>query len=215
MVIGLLMITAIPVVTGTAQAVSAQKNRDQQQKDERRMKKFHIDIRCTGDSKQAKELDGKRVVLKADRLWLGPAAVVQKGDYGYVAESFYIEYPDTERAPAPMGLVSQVWDDPPLLNWIYVDKNTMEVKYGNKSASITHNIGPWDWSEDEVQIVFDDMDVAFINAFYAVERLPGKWQLFFDMKGDQLAGYLPTKMTKIQVELHRNLIVAAGEAETA
>lgn len=114
-----------------------------------------------------------------------------------------------------MGLVSQVWDDPPLLNWIYIDKNTMEVKYGNKSASITHNIGPWDWSEDEVQIVFDDMDAAFINAFYAVERLPGKWQLFFDMKGDQFAGYLPAKVTKIQVELHRNLIVAAGEAETA
>lgn len=120
-----------------------------------------------------------------------------------------------QRAPAPMGLVSQVWDDPPLLNWIYIDKDTMEVKYGNKSASITHNIGPWDWSEDEVQIVFDDMDAAFINAFYAVERLPGKWQLFFDMKGDQFAGYLPAKMTKIQVELHRNLIVAAGEADTA
>jgi len=96
MVIGLLMITAIPVVTGTAQAVSAQKNRDQQQKDERRMKKFHIDVRCVGDSKQAKGLDGRRIVLKADRLWLGPPAVVQKGDYGYVAESFYIEYPDPE-----------------------------------------------------------------------------------------------------------------------
>lgn len=91
----------------------------------------------------------------------------------------------------------------------------MEVKYGNKSASITHNIGPWDWSEDEEQVVFDDMDAAFINAFYAVERLPGKWQLFFDMKGDQLAGYLPVKMDKVQVELYRNMIVAADGAAIA
>ena len=96
MVIGLLILAAIPTTTGVAQAISAQRNRDQEQIDERRMKKFHIDLRCAGDSKQAKELHGRRVVLKADRLWAGPREVVQKGDYGYVAEGFYIEYPDPE-----------------------------------------------------------------------------------------------------------------------
>lgn len=105
-----------------------------------------------------------------------------------------------------MGLVSQVQDDPPLLNWIYIDKNTMEIKYGNKSASIEHSIGPWDWTEDEGQVVFDDMEAAFINAFYAVERLSGQWQLFFDMNGNQLEGYVPANMPKFQVELHRSMI---------
>lgn len=111
-----------------------------------------------------------------------------------------------------MGLVSQVQDDPPLLNWIYIDKDTMEMKYGNKSASIEHNIGPWDWSEDEEQVVFDDMEAAFINAFYAVERAPGKWQLFFDMKGNRLADYVSTRMRRVQVELHRTMIATADEA---
>ena len=96
MVIGLLILTAIPTTAGVAQAISAQRNRDKEEKDERRMKKFHIDIRCAGDSKQAKALHGCRVVLKADRLWAGPPDVVQKGDYGFVAEAFYIEYPDPE-----------------------------------------------------------------------------------------------------------------------
>ena len=96
MVIGLLIITAIPATAGIAQAIAAQRNRDQQQKDERRMKKFHIDVRCAGDSKQAKELDGRRIVTKADRLWVGPAAVTGKGEYGFTAEAFYIEYPDPE-----------------------------------------------------------------------------------------------------------------------
>ena len=87
----------------------------------------------------------------------------------------------------------------------------MEIKYGNRSASIEHNIGPWDWTEDEEQVVFDDIEVAFINAFYAVERLPGKWQLFFDMNGDQLKGYIPTGMQRYQIELHRSMIVT-GDA---
>lgn len=96
MVIGLLIITAIPTVTGIAQAVSAQKNRDQREKDERRMKKFYVDVRCAGDSRQAKVLNNGRIVLRQDRLWVGPAAVVEKGSHGYVAEAFYIEYPDPE-----------------------------------------------------------------------------------------------------------------------
>lgn len=96
MVIGLLIVTAIPTVTGVAQAISAQRNRDKEQIDERRMKKFHLDVRCAGESKQAKELNGGRIVLKADRLWVGPPEVLQKGDYGFVAEAFYIEYPDPE-----------------------------------------------------------------------------------------------------------------------
>lgn len=96
MVIGLLIITAIPTVTGVAQAVSAQRNRDQEKKDERRMKKFHVDLKCLGETRQAKELNNGRIVLKNDRLWVGPPGVSQKGNYGYVAEAFYIEYPDPE-----------------------------------------------------------------------------------------------------------------------
>lgn len=91
----------------------------------------------------------------------------------------------------------------------------MEVKYGNRSISIDHNIGPWDWSEDETQVVFDDIEAAYINAFYAVERSPGKWQLFFDMKGDQLQGYLPAKLKKIQVELHRSLLEPEEDSASA
>lgn len=96
MVIGLLIVTAIPTVTGVAQAVSAQRNRDQQKKDERRMRKFFVDVRCAGNNEQARKLDKGRIVLKNDRLWIGPSEVSQKGEYGYVAEGFYIEYPDPE-----------------------------------------------------------------------------------------------------------------------
>lgn len=96
MVIGLLIITAIPTVAGVAQAVSAQKNRDQKEKDDRRMKKFHIDVHCASNDDTAKAIKSGRIVLKADRLWVGPAAILEQGEHGYVAEAFYIEYPDPE-----------------------------------------------------------------------------------------------------------------------
>lgn len=101
-------------------------------------------------------------------------------------------------------------DNPPLLNWIYINKDTMQLNYGNRSASIEHNIGPWDWSEDEMQVVYDDIEVTIINAFHAVECSPGKWQLFFDMDGNRLQDHVPTNLRRVRVELHRTMIEPEG-----
>jgi len=42
-----------------------------------------------------------------------------------------------------LGLVSTVSKDPPLLRWIFVDSKTFEVRYGGKSESEEHIVGPW------------------------------------------------------------------------
>lgn len=110
-----------------------------------------------------------------------------------------------QRTPVPLGLVSQTRADPPLLNWIYVDKDTMEVKYGNKTASIEHHVGPWDWSDDERVIIFDDA-----AQFTAVQDpATRRWQLYQDMKEDGLAGYIPKGRRKVQVNLIRTLMPTA------
>lgn len=96
MVIGLLILTSIPTVTGVAQAISAQKTRDERQKDEKRMKKFHIDVYCEAVSSRTKEIHDKRLVLRDDKIWIGPNEAVNPCPEGYVAECFYIEYPDNE-----------------------------------------------------------------------------------------------------------------------
>jgi hypothetical protein len=96
MVIGLLILTAIPTVTGVAQAISGQKTREERQKDENRMKKFHIDIHCEADSARTTGIHDKRLVLRDDRVWLGPHEARNPCPEGYVAECFYIEYPDNE-----------------------------------------------------------------------------------------------------------------------
>ena len=96
MVLGLFIITAIPTVTGICQAYSAQKNQEQRLKDEQRMRKFHIDVETEEDNARCKEVENGRLVLKQDRVWVGPPGVIAESDNGYVAAGFYIEYPDKE-----------------------------------------------------------------------------------------------------------------------
>lgn len=96
MVIGLMILTSIPTITGIGQAYSAQKTQEERQKDEARMKKFYVDVFCDLNSPYARDIHENRIVLKDDRVWIGPNGVVNPCPQGYVAEAFYIEYPDNE-----------------------------------------------------------------------------------------------------------------------
>ncbi|KPI42924.1 uncharacterized protein AB675_2069 [Cyphellophora attinorum] len=201
MVIGLMIIMAIPTITGTAQAYSAQKTQEDRKKEEKRMKKFYIDVGCDAEFRGVENIRGHRVVLRNDRVYLGPTEATNPSRDGYVAEAFYIEYPDSERNPVPLGLVSQTRAEPPLLNWIYVDKETAELKYGNKTQSIEHMVGPWDWTKDESRITFTKKQL-----FIAVEDPRSKvWQLYYDIDDDGLAKFVTGKRRKrmVYVDLNR------------
>jgi hypothetical protein len=202
MVIGLLILTAIPTITGTGQAYSAQKTQEERKEEAKRMNKFYIDIDCDTDFADVGKVHGHRMVLRDDRVFIGQKEAINPSKEGYVAEAFYIEYPDPERKPAPLGLVSQTRAEPPLLNWIYVDKNSAELKYGNKSQSIEHMIGPWDWTKDETMITFTKK-----RYFIAVEEPRSKvWQLYFDIDDDGLAKFVPGKHRKVYVDLVRTMM---------
>lgn len=107
-----------------------------------------------------------------------------------------------QRDPVPLGLVSQTKADPPLLNWIYIDNGTLELKYGNKTASIAHHVGPWDWRKNQITLTFDGVD-----EFTAVENPAShEWQLYYDMNDDGLKGFVPKGWRKIDVSLVRTLM---------
>lgn len=106
----------------------------------------------------------------------------------FTSLAFYIEYPEleeTKHLKRGLGLPTYVAENPPLLNWIYADKDTHELKYGNRTQSVEHIVGPWDWTEDERVILLEEK-----NAFIAVEEGEGEWALYFDRDGDQLARIL-------------------------
>ncbi len=82
------------------------------------------------------------------KVWIDDPDPTKRKKPGFSVQAFYIQYPDDERE-ATRGLVSPIADDPPLLNWIYVDKNSLELKYGNRTQSREHHVGPCDWTDDE------------------------------------------------------------------
>jgi hypothetical protein len=70
--------------------------------------------------------------------------------------------------------VSTIADDPPMLNWIYIDGG--EVRHGGRQATLGHTIGPWGWSDDERWLTLDGETGGFI----AIEGENRKWSLFLD-----------------------------------
>jgi hypothetical protein len=98
---------------------------------------------------------------------------------------FYIMYPDDDRSPPERGLVSTISVDPPMLNWLYCHKDTLEVRYGNRTASIQHVVGPWDWTEDETGVTLEEWE-----GWVAVEEEELedglKWALYYDRYDDDL-----------------------------
>lgn len=115
---------------------------------------------------------------------------------GYPFSGFYIHYPDERKV---LGLVSMISDDPPMMNWIYVDKNTLEVKYGNRTASREHVVGPWDWTEDEVGLTLEGEE-----RFVAVEEKENVWAVYYDRYDDYKS--LPEKKRILDISLERKLL---------
>lgn len=68
MVIGLLAISSIPTVTGVAFAVSEQRKSNQRKEDARRMVKFNIEAVCEGDTDDDRDVNGRRVVVRNDKV---------------------------------------------------------------------------------------------------------------------------------------------------
>ncbi len=66
--IGLLALTAIPTVTGVSQGVSQQRAQNASKADEKRMAKFNLEARCEARSARAREVQGKRVVLREGKV---------------------------------------------------------------------------------------------------------------------------------------------------
>ncbi|OJD19596.1 hypothetical protein AJ78_00453 [Emergomyces pasteurianus Ep9510] len=207
MVIGLLTIASIPTVIGVCEGVSEQRKANKRKSDEKRLEKFYLDVFCEANSEEAKRLQGQRVVLRDSKLYIDSPTRGSCSIPSHTAEAFYISYPDDEREPT-LGLVSTVSVDPPMLNWIYVDKDTFELKYGNRTQSREHLVGPWDWTEDQIGVTVQD-----IEGFVAVEEEEGVWAVYFDARGDGLRWGIGRRKRVVEISLERRLLKPKEETE--
>jgi hypothetical protein len=89
-------------------------------------------------------------------------------------------------------------DDPPQLNWIYVDEGSYEVKYGDKAQSREHIVGPWDCTKRDRRLTLEGWE-----GFLAVRESAGNWALYFDRDDDDLKDKVSPKKRRVEVELTR------------
>ncbi|TFK22927.1 hypothetical protein FA15DRAFT_688143 [Coprinopsis marcescibilis] len=174
-------------VVGISQGVSAQQraaagdDSGEADKEDPRLSKFNLLVQSEDQSSSARHLlQNKCIVLRQGKLYLdGADPNYRIFSDGHPFSGFYLDYPAGKK---PMGLVSTISREPPELNWIYADRSDGCVKYGNKSASINHIHGAWDWTPDKTRLTLEEWE-----GFVAVEESPGVFFLAYDQNDDHLA----------------------------
>ncbi|KAF2256131.1 hypothetical protein BU26DRAFT_512994 [Trematosphaeria pertusa] len=111
---------------------------------------------------------------------------------------YFLPYPDQNWGRKGEGFVSTISDEPPQLNWIYVDRDTHEVKYGDRAESEPHIIGPWDVTKMDKRVTLEGWE-----GFMAVRYGPREWALYFDRDDDGLKGIIDPEMWTMEIELVR------------
>lgn len=113
---------------------------------------------------------------------------------GHPFAGYYLPYPDVKYE----GLVSTISDETMALNWIYVDKETYEVKYGLRVDAQPNITGPFDCTRQDRRMTLEGWE-----GFVAVEEEPGLWALYFDRDDDGLQTRVPEGTRVLEVDLWR------------
>jgi hypothetical protein len=215
----------IPAAAGVSTALSAatsevvrQQNREDRE-ERPRLRDFHVDVFCEAHSRKRDQVDKTMIVLKDGKLWLArkdaktnmPLPMEGESRASHPFTGFYLDYvgerPQVDsmferlnRPPKIRGLVSTIAKNPRTLNWIYVDRRTMEVRYGSREQAYGHILGPFGWTEDEVGITLEQWE-----GFVAVEERKDVWAIYYDRDDDNLREVV-TRTRVLQCSLERRVI---------
>lgn len=94
--------------------------------------------------------------------------------------------------------MTTITDVAPIMNWVYIDRETYEAKYGVR-VDAQHNLtGPFDCTRQDRRLTFDGWE-----GWCAVEEVPGHWALYFDLDDNGLAAKIGRETRVLEIELSR------------
>ncbi|KAI1099542.1 hypothetical protein F4804DRAFT_349302, partial [Jackrogersella minutella] len=186
----LTFLVAFSAVVGTSEAIR-QIQTDSKRK-EHRSRKNNLIVRCPKSSQHSTAIEGKHVVLSGDKLYVDTGTDHQQV-FGHPFAGYFLAYPDAKYS----GLVSTICDEPPIMNWIYIDRNTYELKFGTRSWAQPNWPGPFDCSRQDRRLTF-----AGWEGFFAVKE-GDFWALYFDVDEDNLKSKVKEGTPVLEVELLR------------
>ena len=202
MVLGLLSLaTTVPLLATSAINLqdSAQKHQNgskstsSDQNNDWKTDKCHLRARCTKRMNESRKtaLDRQPIVLRDGGFYISSP---KTRDREHPFTGYSLPFPEKDY----LGLVSTISDDPPMLNWIYIDRETYGVRYGVRKVAETQLVGPFDYkvtqgmtivrSAEKTERQGGEKRIKFRNleGFVAVEEEEGVWKLYFDVDNDGL-----------------------------
>lgn len=90
---------------------------------------------------------------------------------------YYLPYPGSKWGKKGEGLVSTI-NEQRHLNWIFVDHDTHEVRYGIRADAQGNFVGPYNCTKMGKRLTLDGWE-----GFMAVNEGSGIWALYFDVDG--------------------------------
>ncbi|OBT75770.1 hypothetical protein VF21_05552 [Pseudogymnoascus sp. 05NY08] len=214
MVLGIITsIAACPAIIGTTEAI--RQGQRQNAREQHRGRKSNLLVSCSDPSRKARDINGGTVVLRNNKLYVTTVsprgrAAKERRDYenekdpgrlnerGHLFAGYFFGYPDTKWGRRGDGFVSTISDDPPQLNWIYVDKDTYEVKYGLRVQAEGNLVGPWNCTPIDKRLTLEGWE-----GFTVVEEEEDVWAVYFDKDDDGLEEKVEPNRRIMEVELIR------------
>ncbi|RDL32658.1 Uncharacterized protein BP5553_09114 [Venustampulla echinocandica] len=187
----LIALVACPALLASNEAIRQGQSKDR--REEHRARRCNLIVTCASPSKMSSEIDRQKVVLKNNKLYISTGT---SDNPGHPFAGYYLPYPDAEYE----GIVSSITDVAPIMNWIYVDKDTYEVKYGVRVDAQPNITGPFSCTRQDRRMTLEGWE-----GFVAVKNMEGDglWSLYFDRDDDGLREKLGLGKVVLEVELSR------------
>jgi hypothetical protein len=187
----LIAIIAAPGLMGSQEAI--RQSQSQEKREEHRARRCNLIATCVKSSARSREINGRPVVLRNGKLWID-TGTEDGAPLGHPYAGYYLPYPDSNYE----GLVTTITDVAPIMNWVYVDKETHEVKYGVRGDAQPNLTGPFNCTRQDRRLTFEGWE-----GWCAVEEQSGLWALYFDVGDDGLRSKVAPGTRVLDVELSR------------
>ncbi|KAF8858569.1 hypothetical protein BDZ45DRAFT_725877 [Acephala macrosclerotiorum] len=186
----LTIIVGVSALFGISEAIK--QTQSKARRDEHRSRKCHLLVHCSKSSQYSPILEGRRVVLSGDKLYIDTGTDIEV-PFGHLFTGYFYPYLETKYS----GLISSIADDLPIMNWIYVDRDTLEVKFGTRPWAEHNHNGPFDCTRQDRRLTFGGWE-----GWLAVKE--GEfWALYFDRDNDRLKSKVKEGTPVLEIELWR------------
>ncbi|KAF2655181.1 hypothetical protein K491DRAFT_576369, partial [Lophiostoma macrostomum CBS 122681] len=187
----LIAMIATPGLLGTQEAIRQAQAKEK--REEHRARRCVFIAHCIKPSQRAREVNDRPLVLKNGRLF------VEKGSPEGEEESlcctgYYLPFPDKPHE----GMVTRVSSVLPIMNWLFIDVDTHQLRHGVRKNAEGHITGPFDCTATNRRITLQGWE-----GWCVVEEQPGDWAVYFDVHDDALQKKVARGTRVLEIEIER------------